>query len=525
MSFSIDVLAQHNLEEGTRLKFGGRLLMMRLILCGAILAAAGCATQPAASEPPQTPPSDNSNLLDVDADLSQIMTAYAAPSLSVAVIKDGDIIYANAFGFENLASNKSAGPQSQYAIGSVVKTFTSALFGSLERDGLVDLKAHPSVYLEGLKLRGDDLDENLKLSNLLSQTSGLPDISGSLAFFPTEEQIELMPRLPQFSASCRVGDCWQYNNFNFIMLDAIAESVTGKSKNQLLSERLFQPAGLENTLNSTSAFSQSDDAATGYAQVEGAPVETAIEYVYGEHVYATASDLARWLDVWMSEGADLFTAEYAKRAISMQAISDGSPPTSDDPSSYMSAYGYGWRIRSRDGHYQVEHGGNENGFSTQVLFVPAERVGVVAMTNQQNSILPYIANDILLRQMLSQEPMAVEDYPVVVHQAAAFLEPEEVELVLNSDAPPSLNPASLVGHYYAEGYGEVEVAYTNSVLTLTTPAARFILIHKEDEKYGLATTQPVPLGINIEFFEITFNQDSLRANFAAEPVVFSKVPS
>lgn len=497
--------------------------MLRLILCGALLTAASCANVAAESEPLNAPLSASSELLDVDTELSQIMLAYAAPSLSVAVVKDGEVIYANAFGFEDLASNKSAGIQSQYAIGSVAKTFTSALIGSLERDGLVDLAAHPSVYLEGLKLGSDDLDENLTVSSMLSQTSGLPDISGSLAFFPAEEQFELIPRLHQFSASCRVGDCWQYNNLNFIMLDAIVENVTGKSKSQLLTERLFQPAGLENALSSTSAFSQSDDAATGYAQVEGTSVKTAVEYVYGEHVYSTASDLARWLDVWMSEGADLFSADYAKRAISMQAISDGSPPTSDDPSSYMSAYGYGWRIRSRDGHYQVEHGGNENGFSTQVLFVPAERIGVVAITNQQNSILPYIANDILMRRMLSQEPMAIEDYPVIVQQAAPLLEPDQIALVLKSDALPTVNPKSLEGRYRAEGYGEVEVTYTNSVLSLKTPAANFTLVHNGGDKFGLATTQPVPLGINIEFFEVTFNEDSLSANIATEPVVFSKV--
>lgn len=499
--------------------------MLRLVLCGVFLSAASCANVPHSSDSNDANPPNGSLLTNVESELSQILAAYDAPSLSVAVIKEGEVIFANTFGFEDIARNKHATVQSQYAIGSVVKTFTSGLFGSLESDGLVDLTAHPSVYLEELRFESDDLDENLTLSNLLSQTSGLADISGSLAFFPTSEQSEILPRLRQFSASCRVGDCWQYNNLNFILLDAVAEKVTEKSKSELLTERLIQPTGMENTLSSTSAFKQSEHAAVGYSQVDGASVETAVEYLYGEQVYATASDLARWLDVWMSEGADLLPADYTKRAISMQAISDGSPPSSDDPSSYMSAYGYGWRVRSRDGHYQVEHGGNENGFSAQVLFVPAERIGVVALTNQQNSILPYIANDILMRRMLSQAPMAIEDYPVVVQQAAPHLEPGEVALVLNPDVPPSLNPTSLVGRYHANGYGEVEVAYANDAFTFSTPAARFLLVHREGNKFGLASTLPVTLGINIDFFEVTFEHDSLSANFALEPVVFAKISS
>lgn len=497
--------------------------MLRLMMCGLLLAAASCATLPPDPESSDEYSPSRSALLNVESDLTQIMMAYGAPSLSVAVIKDGEVIYANALGFEDIASNKPATIHTQYAIGSVVKTFTSGLFGALERDGVVDLSQHPSVYLEGLKLGGDDLNQNLTLSNLLSQTSGLPDISGSLVFFPTAEQTDLMPRLHYFPASCRVGDCWQYNNLNFIILDAIAETVTGKSKSDLLTDRLLQPAGMKNTLSSTSAFKQSDNAAVGYAQVDGTSVETEVEYLYGEQVYATASDLARWLDVWMSEDTDLFSTDYAKRAISMQAISDGSPPTADDPGSYMWGYGYGWRVRSRDGHFQVEHGGNENGFSAQILFVPAERIGVVALTNQQNSILPYIANDILMRRMLSQAPTAIEDYPVVVQKAAPLLEQGEIELVLNPDAPPSLNPASLAGRYHASGYGEVEVAYANGALTLKTPAERFFLVHREGNKFGLATTQPVALGINIEFFEVTFERNALSANIAAEPVVFRKI--
>jgi len=435
---------------------------------------------------------------------------------------DGKIVFAKAFGFSNLSNEAPATQTTQYPIGSVVKTFTSGLIGVLEEEGLVSLSTPVAEYLDELELGSQDAEHNLTITNLLSQTSGLADLSGSLAFFPVPEQGDVVPRLAQFPMACRVGDCWRYNNLNFILLDAIVERATGRSKATLLEDRLFKPAGMGNSLSSTISFDRSPNAASGYAQVEGEAQPTATELVFGEHVYATASDLARWIDLWMRDGGGVIPPNYVNQAISMQAISDGSPPSSDDPGAYLSGYGYGWRIRSRYGDYQVGHGGNENGFSSQVLFVPAKKVGVVALTNQQNSILPYIANDILLRRMLGQEKIAVSSYPVQVQSAAKLIDASDTQLDINREAPPSLEPSSLTGRYAAPGYGQLSIAFNRGVLTLTTPAAQFVLLHRSNDTYGLGSTQPLPIGINSEFFEIQFQESALTANIAAQPVQFRK---
>ena len=496
--------------------------MFRRCLLLSLLGLAGCSSLPvAAIGDPETSATDltwNS----IEDDLTTLMDAYRAPSLAVAVIKDGDIVFARSFGFRNIDQKLAASRESQYAIGSIVKPFTSALIGSLESQGLLSLSDHPSRHLEELIFSDSDLNENLTIANLLSQTSGLPDISGSLAFFPEPDQRDLLPRLTHFSASCRVGDCWQYNNLNFVILDAIAESVTGRSKSELLLERQLRPTGMDRSVSATDAFESSAHAAVGYALVDGTHVRTATEYLFGEQVYATASDLAVWLDTWMTSDVNAAWTDYAKRAISMQAISDGSPPNADEPSVYLFGYGYGWRIKSVEGHYVVEHGGNENGFSAQVLFVPAERIGVVALTNQQGSLLPYMANDIMLRSTLSLPGRDSGEYPVQVTSATALVEPEEKGPTIHPENPPSLALDAITGRYEAVGYGSVRVEYTGDALSLVTPAATFILQHRFGDTYGLASSEPVPAGVVLDFFEITFSKDSLSTNFAREPVVFSR---
>ncbi|MEM1035366.1 MAG: serine hydrolase domain-containing protein [Pseudomonadota bacterium] len=498
---------------------------IRIIFSSFLLAIATCHAQPATQQIiPEEARSTGIDPAAVSADFQTLMELYGAPSLSVAMISNGEITYAQSFGFGDLEMAQPATFETQYGIGSIVKSFTSALIGTLEAEGKVDLGAHPSTYVSNLNFKSGDLSENLTIATLLSQTSGLPYMDGSLAFFPEREQADLASRLAHFEASCRVGNCWSYNNLNFIMLDMIAESVTGQSKADLFKDRFLQPLGMKHTLSETAMFEASKTAATGYAMIEGAPVSTATEYLYDEQIYATASDMARWISAWMDNTNPTIPNDYATSAISMQAIDNGAPPTREEPGTYLFGYGYGWNMKSVEGHYVVSHGGNENGFSSQVLFVPAADIGFVALTNQQNSILPYLVNDMLFRKSMQLPETPIEDYPVVVSEATGFLSEDDTIHSVNNSAPMTLEVEDITGTYVATAYGSINVDFTSDVLMLKTPAADFILKHLEGNSFGLATMKPIPLGINIDFFEIEFGPETLTVNIANPPVVFTKNP-
>lgn len=459
----------------------------------------------------------------VRADIATLFEAYGAPSVSYAVIRDGDIVRTGNLGFADLASGREADELTQYGIGSVVKSFTSGLVGILDAEGALSLGDHPAEYVPNLDLPSPELQEGLRLDQLLSQTSGLPALDGTLAFFPANDQAELAPRYRFFEPVCAPGDCWNYNNLNFITLDMVAEAVTGESKAQLLKERIFKAVGMKDSVASTEAFEASANAATGYARVREETQRTRTEYLYGEHVYATAPDLARWLSAWMPGGPDVLPSDYIGKALSMQAIKDGSPPSAEEPGIYLFGYGFGWEVKSVDGHYVVHHGGDENGFAVQVMMVPAERLGVVTITNQQGSLLPYMVNDILLRDALSLPRPPLDQYPVIVREGNAPLSSEEALLELLPDEPLNVPVDSLLGTYRAEGYGEVQVQLSAGVLELVTPAAAMVLSHQGGTRFGLGATVPVPIGANLAYFSAVFGEGTLALSIAAEPVVFTKV--
>ena len=127
-----------------------------------------------------------------------------------------------------------------------------------------------------------------------------------------------------------------------------------------------------------------------------------------------------------------------------------------------------------------------------------------------------------MRRNLSLPETGVDEYPVVVGTSAPLLSDTTAKLNLNRDAPFPLELTTLPGRYSAPGYGTIEIRLDDDVLKLRTPAADFVLSHREGTVFSLGTTESVPMGINLDFFEVTFEEDSLSMNLASEPVVFEK---
>ncbi|MEO1490416.1 MAG: serine hydrolase domain-containing protein, partial [Pseudomonadota bacterium] len=464
-------------------------------------------------------------------DIAALADRYQAPGVAVAVILDGEIVKTVYHGQSDLETQERVSAKTQFGIGSVVKSFTSGLIGLLEEQGSVSLDAHPTQYLKDLPQMEVMGGADMQVRHLLSHTSGMPFVDGTMAFFPLQTRSELMKRLSVFERSCIPGRCWNYNNLNFMMLDAIAAAQSQSSKGAMMKELLLEPAGMNDTLSLTADFLASPHAAKGYVMSQGKPDATSVEYLLGEQIYSTAPDMARWIDLWMNGGKagerQVLAADYVTRAISMQAIDNGAPPASSDPDTYMFGYGFAWNVKSVHGHYVTHHGGNENGFSTHVLFVPAARFGVVAMTNQQDSILPNLVTDTMLRRFAGLPPVPVQDYPLVVGEAPALLPDEERALKLNPDAPLATQPGKLAGLYAAQGYGVIEVRFEDGELTLRPPLGPLILKHKGGQDFGLASSERINAGIQLPFFQVTFGDgtdpDHFTFNIGAEPVVFKRV--
>jgi CubicO group peptidase (beta-lactamase class C family) len=323
----------------------------------------------------QTPSStaDRQLAAKVDTIAGQVLESTGVPSASVAVVQNGRLAYAQAYGSARLEPRVAASPEMRYAIGSVSKQFTAVAVLLLEQDGKLSLDQPVSRFLPGLTRAGE-----VTIGQLLSHTSGYQD------FWPQDyvPPMMLKPTSPQGildqwakkPLDFEPGTRWQYSNTNYTIAALIVEKVSGMPFFQFVRKRILQPVGLQSAVDFDAGQLTSSDP-TGYMRyglgpLRPAPTE-APGWMYGAGELAmTASDLARW-DISLIEQRLLRPATY--QALETEVLLKNGVGT---------GYGLGVDVGLQGGRRVISHSGEVSGFTAYNMVFPDDKAAVVVLTNQ-----------------------------------------------------------------------------------------------------------------------------------------------
>jgi len=297
------------------------------------------------------------------------------PSISAAVLRDGELIYETAVGVADVAADLEATPDTQYRIGSITKTFTAAAIMQLRDAGKLDLEDTLDRHVEGAA-------HTPTIRRLLSHASGLQretqdDSWLTLRFAPPDELLETLAEAELVLPS---GARFHYSNLAFALLGIVVERVSGKAYQDYVRERLFEPAGLTRV-----SFEPEPPAAKGYLAQPYADgvwdtigVETGAWASAGQ-LWATAGDICRWGAFLADPGESVLASSSAEEMRTVQAI--------DDHERWLSGYGLGLGLRRDGDRILAGHGGSMPGFIASLLFAAEEKVVSVALTNESEAVL------------------------------------------------------------------------------------------------------------------------------------------
>ncbi|MDY0909940.1 serine hydrolase domain-containing protein [Microbacterium sp. CFBP9034] len=242
----------------------------------------------------------------------------------VSVDVDGSPLFAQAYGLADRAHGIANDVGMRFGMASASKAFTALAVMSLVEDGTLQLDTAVRGILGGdLPLIADDVT----VEHLLSHTSGIGDYLDEDADWEVDDYVLTVPlnELAQTEAFVRAvdgfpqksapGEHFTYNNGGFIVLAIIAERASGMPFHDLVSSRVFAPAGLEGT-----GFLRLDelpgDAAIGYVYEDPASLRSNVLHlpVRGNGdggAFTTAADLSR---LWraLADGAVLTEASVAE---------------------------------------------------------------------------------------------------------------------------------------------------------------------------------------------------------------------
>lgn len=356
------------------------IVAVALIACGLAFAAYIVYSQ--AADPLREPAFDDVSAFAgddasrLDAWLQEQIALAHYPSLSVAVVRDGEIVYLRAFGLEDIQAGRKATPETVYHVASVTKVFTASLAAILHARGVIDLDQPVKNYLpEDVSIStSPQVGATITLRQLASHTSGLPrGVPGAVQ--SVEGRYELEPsRLYEHLAGVDLvfdpGTDQLYSNLGYGLLGHALERAAGKPFDDLLQEMLCDPLHLDGTAI------QLDDRlapATGYSSTIPRRAET---HSYRERLapsgglVANVQDLAAFLAAQMEPG--LFSSEMLEQLHTAATMPDGS----------MAETALGWGVRERGSVGRIlKKNGGRNNCSAWIGFAPDHKVGVAVVTN------------------------------------------------------------------------------------------------------------------------------------------------
>src|ERR1041385_3791780 len=358
--------------------------LLTWLVCNAIVSLV-CA----APNTPQTKAPESFDLNRIDSYLSAQVTERGGVGLSVALVKNGRLVFAKGYGSRSLEPKLPVEPETMFAIGSVTKQFTSACALLLAQEGKLSVHDKVSKYFPKLTRAGE-----ITLLDLMNHTSGYPDYY-PLDFVDRRMQKAISPdALMRQYAGGRLdfdpGTDWSYSNTGFIVLGGVVEKVGGQSFGQFLSGRILKPLGLDHT--SFAPDSKDGRLATGYATfalgvAEPATPEGAGWVGTAGALYSTPGDLVKW-DLALMGGKLLRPESYQLMTTARQL-----------PNGRSTGYGCGLAVGTEAGRTVLRHGGAVSGFQAFNALIPSTQSAVVLLCNKDGGLgaLPNILTSLLLR--------------------------------------------------------------------------------------------------------------------------------
>ena len=308
----------------------------------------------------------------IDKAVGEILAKTGAPSASVAVVKDGKIVYQHAYGNAQIDPPRAATTDMRYSVGSISKQFTAAAILMLQEEGKLSLDDKVVRWLPDLTRAGD-----VTIRQLLSMTSGYQDFWPQDYVMPMMMQPvtapEIMNQWGRKPLDFEPGTKWQYSNTNYVIAGAIVERVAGMPLLELLQRRIFGPLHLTTVFNTDEAPLRAEDPMR-YLRYAVGPLRPAPKegkgwmFAAGE-LAMTAHDLALW-DISMIDQTILKPQSYRALETEVQ-LANG----------VGTRYGLGLGIGMTDGRRFLSHGGEVSGFTATNTVYPDDRAAVVVLTN------------------------------------------------------------------------------------------------------------------------------------------------
>ena len=400
---------------------------------------------------------------------------WEVPGLAIAIIKDDRIVFAKGYGVRELGKSSVVDEHTLFAIGSSSKAFTAASIAMLVDEGKLKWDDPATKYLPGFQIYDPYTTRELTVRDLVTHRSGLE--RGDLLWYASSyDRDEVLRRIRYLKPTWSMRAHFGYQNIMFLAAGQIIPSITGKTWDDFVRERIFIPLGMKATSTSIKALANSDNVATPHSKIDDKVQAVAWRNIDNiapaGSINSNVLDMAQWVRLQL--GGGLYQNQ---RLLSSGAIKEMHTPQTIIrieganeklyPEAHFLTYGMGWFLSDYRGRKVVEHGGAIDGMRAEVAMMPEEKLGMVILTNRHGSVLPHVLIYRIFDAYLGGRQRdwsadMLKTFKALEEQAKAAEKKAEAERVKGTS--PSLPLEKYAGTYQNEMYGEAKVVFKNAKL-------------------------------------------------------------
>ena len=494
---------------------------MRLLLALALLVPSSASAQVSGASS-AAGPAETDFAVALDSVVTETLDLFGTvPGLAVAVVRDGRTVYARGFGWADRERGVAVTADTPFYVASATKPFMALLAALLDHEGILTLDASLADLFPDVAFAPDVGADSVTVRQLLAHTSGLDNPPlGFRAAYTGQHTPALMRRLLAGSAASADAPrgTYRYTNVGYNVLSLRLDE-TAPWQDQL-AERVLRPLG---TTRTTAYASEAAGwrPAVPYAVHPERGVERVALVKHDDTMqaagglYASASDLARWLTVHLGggvlDGRRVFPAEVVAEAHRPVATGRGERygPFGRD------GYALGWHTGTYVGEPMLHHLGGFAGFHAHTSFMPGRDLGVVVLANEADTggrlatllaafVYDWWAAESSSRDAVVERTRSARDG---LHAGLTrYLDRAREQLAEQAEREwqLSLEPAAYAGAYANPNWGRIEVELEGNGLSVRFGRLR-----------ATATPYPEPDAVRVELVPgqggvVTFHPDGDR---------------
>lgn len=403
------------------------------------------------------------------------------PGGSLAILREGEIVYQREFGMANLDHSIPNQSDTVFYIASTSKQFAAAAIALLIEEGKLTLEEDIRKYIPELPI----YESPITVRHLVFHTSGLRDYLGLgfIAGYPQEEPITKEQALAMICRQTKLnyapGEEFSYTNSGYVLISILVERVTGKTLRQYTQEKIFKPLGMEHTHFHDDHQEIVAKRATGYMpNGDGYKVlHPNFDLVGDGGLHTSVQDLFYWDQNFYQNQLGKGGPGLLDLILTRGELNNGT----------QLDYAFGLFHSTYRGLKMVWHGGAYGGFRAQMMRFPEQQFTIILLCNRSDANPDALCNKIadLVLETKFKEPSQVEK---VDDKPTIELQPQEIN--------------NLLGVYQSESglLGLIEFSAQDGVLYIEAVGKKTSLIAQDSTHFKSKTSEALQLEIIFDPF-------------------------